>query len=268
MYKILIIQQLINIMLLGYSFNKTNSSRHKIYNKSFYTNDKKYRFFYKLKRKNSFKSLKNKIVFRGRKKHNSKSYLIENTNLFFKNKLGLCRQITFNTSKNVTSSFIVLANGINFYIKSPFGLNIGDFFKVMSEKYHFDEQMSFYYNEFFTPKLGNLVYLPSLGNVVVTFSLKNIYAKSGGTFCKIFKKSKFDYFYRCKLPSGKYIKIYKKIHLHIGRCQNIINKRKIIGNAGSNIKKGFKSLTRGVATNPVDHPNGGRTKTCKPLKNI
>jgi large subunit ribosomal protein L2 len=33
------------------------------------------------------------------------------------------------------------------------------------------------------------------------------------------------------------------------------------GKAGYNQIVGFKSIVRGVAMNPVDHPNGGRTKS-------
>jgi large subunit ribosomal protein L2 len=34
-------------------------------------------------------------------------------------------------------------------------------------------------------------------------------------------------------------------------------------NAGFYKKQGFKSLSRGIAKNPVDHPHGGRTKAIR-----
>ena len=45
-------------------------------------------------------------------------------------------------------------------------------------------------------------------------------------------------------------------------------KYSIKGKAGIPINKGSKPIVRGVAMNPVDHPNGGRTKTNKPEKSI
>lgn len=38
--------------------------------------------------------------------------------------------------------------------------------------------------------------------------------------------------------------------------------------AGDRAALGFKSKVRGVAMNPVDHPNGGRTKTNQPEKSV
>ena len=36
------------------------------------------------------------------------------------------------------------------------------------------------------------------------------------------------------------------------------------GKAGISNLLGIKPSVRGVAKNPVDHPNGGRTKSCSP----
>jgi large subunit ribosomal protein L2 len=50
--------------------------------------------------------------------------------------------------------------------------------------------------------------------------------------------------------------------------KNDLSYKKLLqpGKAGSNQNIGFKSSVRGVAKNPVDHPNGGRTKSCSPEK--
>jgi large subunit ribosomal protein L2 len=52
----------------------------------------------------------------------------------------------------------------------------------------------------------------------------------------------------------------------LGRNSNIWRFKEIVGKAGRNINRGFKSSVRGVAMNPVDHPHGGRTKTNSPEK--
>jgi len=52
----------------------------------------------------------------------------------------------------------------------------------------------------------------------------------------------------------------------LGRNANINKKFSVLGKAGLSRKLGFNPIVRGVAMNPVDHPNGGRTKTNSPSK--
>jgi large subunit ribosomal protein L2 len=47
---------------------------------------------------------------------------------------------------------------------------------------------------------------------------------------------------------------------------NLLKKYSRMSKAGDNLYRGFKPRVRGVAMNPVDHPNGGRTKTNQPEK--
>lgn len=44
-----------------------------------------------------------------------------------------------------------------------------------------------------------------------------------------------------------------------GRVANVSYIDLLIGKAGKNINKGIRPVVRGIARNPVDHPNGGRT---------
>lgn len=50
----------------------------------------------------------------------------------------------------------------------------------------------------------------------------------------------------------------------VGRNNNIYHKYLVYGGYKWSSYLGKKSLVRGVAMNPVDHPHGGRTKTNKP----
>jgi large subunit ribosomal protein L2 len=53
-----------------------------------------------------------------------------------------------------------------------------------------------------------------------------------------------------------------------GRVSNRFFKYTRYGSAKASIKKKKKIISvRGVAMNPVDHPNGGRSNTKQPLKN-
>jgi large subunit ribosomal protein L2 len=70
------------------------------------------------------------------------------------------------------------------------------------------------------------------------------------------------------LPSKKIIFIYSLNFIVIGRNDLIFSKFKVFGSAGKNKNNGKKSIVRGVAKNPIDHPHGGRTKTNKPEVSI
>ena len=54
----------------------------------------------------------------------------------------------------------------------------------------------------------------------------------------------------------------------LGRNSNIMHKFTVFGKAGIRRNYGSRPIVRGVARNPVDHPNGGRTKTNKPEKSL
>lgn len=66
------------------------------------------------------------------------------------------------------------------------------------------------------------------------------------------------------MPS-KLVKFFEKsYYFFYGRNVNLKLHTVVIGKAGINRNLGKNSIVRGVAKNPVDHPNGGRTKSCKP----
>ena len=70
------------------------------------------------------------------------------------------------------------------------------------------------------------------------------------------------------LPSG----LRKFVHIStlviLGRNANVRHNLNVVGYAGIKRRAGIKQVVRGVARNPVDHPNGGRTKTNQPEKSI
>ena len=90
------------------------------------------------------------------------------------------------------------------------------------------------------------------------------YALSSGCIAKKrknFKKSKLTY---VELPSTKRILLSTETFCLFGPTQNLYMNRVVTGGYGVllNVKK--KISVRGVAMNPVDHPNGGRTKAKQP----
>lgn len=130
------------------------------------------------------------------------------------------------------------------------------------------------HNTYYNFNLGSIIQLNKLprfsviSNISLIRDCKPKYAKSAGTYCFVDEILDEVGVYIIKLPSGARKVINKEALVRVGRNSNISHKYSVIGKAGDNIKRGRKQITRGVAMNPVDHPNGGRTKTNKPEKSI
>lgn len=93
---------------------------------------------------------------------------------------------------------------------------------------------------------------------------KNIISRAAGTFCTYIDADEEKEFIRVKIPSGLIKLFYSLTFVTLGQNSNKIRKYFVTGKAGDNFKLGFRPKVRGVAMNPVDHPNGGRTKTNSP----
>lgn len=60
-----------------------------------------------------------------------------------------------------------------------------------------------------------------------------------------------------KMPSGEIRKVNSNCRATIGRVGNEEHSDEVIGKAGRQRWKGIRPTVRGMAMNPVDHPNGG-----------
>jgi large subunit ribosomal protein L2 len=60
-----------------------------------------------------------------------------------------------------------------------------------------------------------------------------------------------------RLPSGEIRKVNENCYATIGQVGNIEHENVVLGKAGRSRHRGIRPITRGVARNPVDHPNGG-----------
>ena len=60
-----------------------------------------------------------------------------------------------------------------------------------------------------------------------------------------------------RLPSGEIRRINCDCYATIGQVGNTDHEKIILGKAGRSRHRGIRPITRGVAKNPVDHPNGG-----------
>lgn len=90
------------------------------------------------------------------------------------------------------------------------------------------------------------------------------YATSPGTYCTRIKISKKEKLSKIVLPSSEFKFLPKNTLCLLGRNINAFKNKYFFGKAGCMVTEGYKSSVRGVAMNPVDHPNGGRAKSCQP----
>jgi hypothetical protein len=132
-----------------------------------------------------------------------------------------------------------------------------------------------FFNEFlkvFSLK-GNVVLLKFIPFNVFFSNLSNFtntkisFAKSSGVFCKVRKLTKKKKkLILVSLPSKreKYFP-YNSI-TYLGKNTDFRVNSLVEGKYGNSFYQKKKINVRGVAMNPVDHPNGGRTKTVKPEK--
>jgi large subunit ribosomal protein L2 len=66
-----------------------------------------------------------------------------------------------------------------------------------------------------------------------------------------------DDYAQIKLPSGEIRKIHAACYATIGQVGNLQHENVVLGKAGRSRWMGIRPTVRGMAMNPVDHPNGG-----------
>lgn len=112
-----------------------------------------------------------------------------------------------------------------------------------------------------------LSFIPLNFHISMVFDIKNkkpTFAKSSGTFSTKRKLDKKTKLYIIILPSTKQQLLPRHTLCTFAPSVNLLLHKRVAGKWGMffNFKKHI--TVRGVAQNPVDHPNGGRTKAKQP----
>ena len=94
--------------------------------------------------------------------------------------------------------------------------------------------------------IHNLELIPGRGGQIV---------RSAGTSATLMSRD--EGYAQVKLPSGEIRKINEKCYATIGQVGNSDHENVVLGKAGRSRHLGNRPINRGVARNPVDHPNGG-----------
>ncbi|MBS0186386.1 MAG: hypothetical protein JSS34_08760 [Proteobacteria bacterium] len=110
------------------------------------------------------------------------------------------------------------------------------------------------YTTLSTVAVGSSIY-----NVTLKPGKKSQIAKARGASCKIIKQEATTTVIR--LPSSEIKRLNNKNLCQEGEVYGRPQEK--LGTAGAHRRLGVRPRVRGVAMNPIDHPNGGRTHSLK-----
>ena len=214
------------------------------------------------KRYNQVIKLKHKTLF---KKNKKKFYNFNKPTVTFNNFTNLSGVVCQGFyNKKPYQSFFSIKSIYNNWLIVPGVEFILPGFKFLN----FTKNITF--NKLFF--LGSQIFLEDLPYGLSASYLSNnlntkwTYARCSGTFVTKLKAKKSVKLIYVELPSLITYLFFKKTKCFIGKNDNFLNNKFYEGKWGFSIHR-FKSISvRGVAMNPVDHPNGGRTKSKQPEK--
>lgn len=143
------------------------------------------------------------------------------------------------------------------YILAPNGLKVGDI--ICSGKQ-------------IEPSLGNAMPLDEVPEGMIVHNIE-LYpgqgakvARAAGAYARITGRD--GDMINLKMRSGEIRSFSKNCMATIGVVSNLEHFNEKLGKAGVNVNRGKRPTVRGIAMNPVDHHNGGRTNGGKRLANF
>ena len=181
--------------------------------------------------------------------------------------IGLVLSVFKVMYKSAFIAFIKYTNGSFSYIIASHGMRVGQLISSFNT-FNYNRNMKQFLYPGSTVLLRLLPRYSIFSNLHLCNSNKAQYARAGGTYCQLIDKFEDHHVATIKLPTGSTRIIHLNSYVILGRNSNIMNKSITYGKAGYRRKFGCKPIVRGVARNPVDHPNGARTKTNKPEKSL
>lgn len=177
--------------------------------------------------------------------HKQKIRLVD----FRRNKHGIEAEVSaieYDPIRTARLALLTYKDGEKRYIVAPVGLQVGA--KVVS-------------GPTAPPDLGNSVLLK---NVPVGLPIHAIeimpgkgaqIVRSAGSAATLMSVD--EGYAQIRLPSGEIRRINENCYATIGQVGNTEHEKVVLGKAGRSRHRGIRPISRGVARNPVDHPNGG-----------
>ncbi len=168
---------------------------------------------------------------------------------FRRNKHGMEAEVSaieYDPIRTARLALLTYTDGEKRYIVAPVGLKVGA--KVVS-------------GPAATPDLGNCVKLKSVPVGLPIHAIEIMpgrgaqMVRSAGSAATLMSVD--DGYAQIRLPSGEIRKINEECYATIGQVGNTEHEKVVLGKAGRSRHRGIRPISRGVARNPVDHPNGG-----------
>ena len=177
--------------------------------------------------------------------HKQKIRLVD----FKRNKHGVeatVAAIEYDPLRSARLALLEYKDGEKRYIIAPVGVAVGA--KLMS-------------GPTAPPQVGNCLPLKaiplssSIHNIELTPGRGGQMVRSAGGAATLMSRD--EGYAQIKLPSGEIRKASEDCYATIGQVGNTEHENVVLGKAGRSRHRGIRPITRGVARNPVDHPNGG-----------
>lgn len=154
--------------------------------------------------------------------------------------------VEYDPCRSARIALIQYTDGEKRYILSPNGLVVGQKVRNGADA---------------APEVGNCLPLRNVpvGMAVHAIELvpgrgAQIVRAAGGSATLM---SKDDGFAQIRLPSGEIRRVNEDCLACIGQVGNLEHENLLLGKAGRSRWLGKRPITRGMARNPIDHPNGG-----------
>jgi len=168
---------------------------------------------------------------------------------FKRNKHGVeatVAAIEYDPMRSARLALLQYKDGEKRYIIAPVGVAVGS--KLMS-------------GPTAPPEIGNCLPLKAIPlasaihNIELTPGRGGQMVRSAGGAATLMSRD--EGYAQIKLPSGEIRKASEDCYATIGQVGNTEHENVVLGKAGRSRHRGIRPITRGVARNPVDHPNGG-----------
>lgn len=154
--------------------------------------------------------------------------------------------IEYDPGRSARIALLQYTDGEKTYIVAPVGLAVGT--KLMS-------------GPTAPPEVGNCLPLraipvsSAIHNIELTPGRGGQMVRSAGGAATLMSRD--EGFAQVRLPSGEIRRIHEDCYATIGQVGNTEHENVVLGKAGRSRHRGIRPITRGMARNPVDHPNGG-----------
>ena len=154
--------------------------------------------------------------------------------------------IEYDPGRTARLALLQYTDGEKTYIIAPVGLQVGA--RLMS-------------GPSAPPEIGNSLPLKAIPVSTAIHSIELIPGRGGqmvrSAGGEATLMSRDEGYAQVRLPSGEIRKINENCYATIGQVGNTEHENVVLGKAGRSRHRGIRPISRGVARNPVDHPNGG-----------